>query len=92
MIAVIPVLVIEILLWSFLDVPSEEVEGPYYTHLGAARSIQAVRELIEKRSVWCSAHSLFWLNEFEYIHIFEMGISHFTYAMIEPFFLNNGEL
>lgn len=32
-----------------LDVVNEDLEGPYYTHLGTARSIQAAREIMEKR-------------------------------------------
>ncbi|KAK3090666.1 hypothetical protein FSP39_013527 [Pinctada imbricata] len=31
-------------------VPSEEVEGPYYTQLGTAKSIKAIRELVEQRT------------------------------------------
>lgn len=32
-----------------LELSSEAVDGPYYTHLGAGRSVEAIRKTLEKR-------------------------------------------
>jgi len=45
-----PSLFILIVLTYFLD--NEDIEGPYYVHLGAGSTIQAIRETIETRSVY----------------------------------------
>lgn len=34
---------------SVLDSYNEAAEGPYYTHLGAAPTVPAIRQLMEKR-------------------------------------------
>lgn len=40
----------------------ENLDGPYYVHLGAAQSVPAVRQLIEERYVSTIMYTIFYVQ------------------------------